>query len=173
MATLAEIRKKLESSILPPERQPKQVSFDQWRTWIALKGGYWPSSSIKYPHQNLYFSDAKGDLSDSVLCPCCDSPNSHHIGVEIFDHEEDSSKGDHITLWSKYSAGWSYLGGENIELTSLPKDSYDDDCSNSSYRRNSIRIHCVCEQCAMNFSFDILQHQGQTRIRVPMSEEKK
>ena len=149
-------KKQLEKEIEFRENLPKKLTWDQYRVWDALKR----------PQQPIRPSTPKS-LGEGVECPLCSSTNSHHIGVEIFDHAEDNNQGDHFTFWCKQSWGWDYLTNDNTYVE-IPKDSFDNDCSKGYDRRGSIKIRCVCEGCGGMFKLIVLQHKGETIVEIAL-----
>ena len=152
MALLNDIRRYLELKREEQTQPKKIITWDQYRAWNILKTD--KKDTKLYPVSN-----------EVVYCPKCESPNSHHIGVEIFDHTEDNPHGDHFMFWCKQSYGWGYLTDENT-VVEQPNDSFDHDCSKHHNRRGSIVIKCACEGCGTIFNLEINQHKGETMLGV-------
>jgi len=166
--TLKDIKERLEkiaSNYVGPIR--KIVSFEQYKSWKYLQGSF-TSNKVR---EHILFPNNKGyQPSNELECPYCGSGYTHHVGVEIFDKKEDNKIGDHLTFWCKESYGWSSLGeSEGMEIY-IPPDKFDNDCSNDyGFRRGTIQIHCVCEECTQMFSIIIAQIKGTTQAGIQKS----
>lgn len=90
----------------------------------------------------------------TLICPSCGSDHIHHIGVELFNRDEDS-QGDHITINVPQSLGWKLIGHE------CPDNSVDSDMGlNPSARRSGVLVNFICEDCNDLISFGVSQHKG-------------
>ena len=163
--TLEKIRKKLQDiagSYVEPAK--KLVSFEKYKSWKFLQ----LTPNIKKTREHILFPTIEEYRPSHLLeCPYCRSENTHHIGVEIFDKAEDSQQGDHFTFWCRESYAWNILGDAEGMQVSIPNDMFDNDCSNGQgFRRGSIQIHCVCEECTQMFSMVIAQIKGTTQAGV-------
>jgi hypothetical protein len=82
------------------------------------------------------------DPSDILKCPSCDWSNLHHVGIEIFEREEDAIVGVHV----------------QVEDKAVRID--DDLTGNPSARRDGMLIRFTCETCDATPILQMSQHKG-------------
>jgi hypothetical protein len=89
-----------------------------------------------------------------LLCPTCGGDYLHQVKTQVFEREEDSDEGQHIT----------------VERTTF---SFNGDIrDNPSPRRQGITIEFTCEMCDSITYLHVYQHKGQTIISLESSIEK-
>ncbi|MDN7881415.1 hypothetical protein [Burkholderia aenigmatica] len=86
----------------------------------------------------------------ALLCPKCRTSALHHGAVEVFVRKcEDSNQGMHTTV------------AESLE----PRTDFDMRL-NPSARRDGVLIHLHCENGCGNFVLAIVQHKGNTHLKI-------
>ena len=88
------------------------------------------------------------DGEKQLVCPHCGGTFLHQNETEIFDRDEDESKGLHVTTWRNDRI----IIRKNLD-------------GNPSKRRDGLRIHFFCEHCNKLSVMDIWQHKGSTYIK--------
>lgn len=84
-----------------------------------------------------------------LFCPRCDSGNLHHIGVTVFDRQEDAA----TVVKTEVAAGRVSVDPKNTGI------------GNPSARRDGITIDFRCEGCGDGpITLTIAQHKGSTLI---------
>jgi hypothetical protein len=91
----------------------------------------------------LEFDDYHEGAGAELVCPVCQGSYLHHGAVEVFDRNEDATKGLHVLIENETVTADGNLDG------------------NPSSRRHGLRIAIECE-CGEHFSLKIAQHKGQT-----------
>lgn len=87
--------------------------------------------------------------TNALLCACCGESNGlHHATIDVFDRQEDATKGLHVHV----HAGQAAI---DTDLTGNP-----------SARRDGIKITFWCELCGGSSSLSIAQHKGQEFIEM-------
>jgi len=155
MASLAEIRARM--GIIQEEKQkedkPDPITYEQYKVWDQLK----KPNKVSDVDVRIYHHSDKS-LHNTLECPKCESEYMHHIGVELFNCEEDEP-GEHIELYLKESYGWDML---NVKC---PEHTVNSDMKNNpSKRRNGLSISFVCEECHHILHLGIAQHKGLTQL---------
>jgi hypothetical protein len=90
-----------------------------------------------------------------LLCPNCGGDYLHQVKTQVFEREEDSDEGQHIT----------------VERTTFSFNS--DIRDNPSPRRQGITIEFTCEMCDSITYLHVYQHKGQTILSLELSEDTK
>jgi hypothetical protein len=85
-----------------------------------------------------------------IACVHCGSTFTHQQTVQVYEREEDAECG----IYASVSA---FAGGVN---SCFPME------ANPSPRRSGIRVTLRCEECLGYSNLEILQHKGQTLMRV-------
>ena len=92
--------------------------------------------------------------SDGVLmCPACGFNYLHQNDVEVFNRGEDEPTGLH-----------AIIQGDRVVVNS-------DITGNPSSRRQGLLIYFRCEGCPAISVMSIVQHKGNTYIKMDVSEE--
>lgn len=82
---------------------------------------------------------------NELLCPRCGHGFMHQAITEVFERQgEDGERGLHVKVTGSY-----------VHVDTLQE-------GNPSYRRQGLRVSCVCEGCGGVSSLTIVQHKGQT-----------
>ena len=89
------------------------------------------------------YVDGSGALLE---CPACGGNYLHHERVEVFEREEDQTKGTHVSITN----------------SSVVED--NDLQGNPSSRRHGLSIHFTCEHCPAKPVLTIAQHKGNTWV---------
>jgi len=154
MASLDEIRARIGvAKSMPEPKQPDPITYEQYKMWQLLSKSQLVETDINVLENN------KRNVSNTLECPKCNSPNMHHISVETFSRNEDSSDGEHITIVENKSHGWACLN------VIPPEHSVNDVLKdNPSGRRTGISVAFVCEQCHAVIKLGIAQDRGQTKL---------
>ena len=119
--------------------------------WTAL------SRPTSVTDKMLIVNERERTVDNHLYCPICNSDNMHHIGIELFNRNEDEETGEHIQFFVKESQGWSHTN------VSIPEHSIDDNMKNNpSDRRSGIYIKFVCEDCQHITDLAISQDRGHT-----------
>lgn len=153
MASLKDIRIRLghlENKEVVEEQKNDPITFDQYNTWKLLKAPTLERDKVTF---DFHLSN---DQDRILKCPHCDSEDTHHLGVELFNRHEDGN-GEHISLYVEESHGWDYF---NVKC---PENTVDNNMKdNPSKRRTGISILFVCEYCQQTSKLNIAQHKGQS-----------
>lgn len=153
MSTLREIRARIAlqqiQSAKARQEKPKPITYEQHQVWQTLKGT--PTK------EGLPMVNSRDSVDNILECPCCGCSYLHHVGVELFNRNEDDESGEHIQLYVKESYGWN---NSNIIA---PDHSIDNNMqSNPSLRRTGIIVKFACEDCGEIVDLCFAQHKGMT-----------
>lgn len=95
-----------------------------------------------------FLEDASSQAEARLRCPNCGGNNLHQIGTNVYDREEDATRGTHICI----------AGGEIAVRSDLT--------GNPSPRRQGAVISFDCESCTAVPQLHIYQHEGCTYLKL-------
>lgn len=96
----------------------------------------------------MLFDYEAGDDYAMVLCPSCRGHNTHHSDVTVFARKTEDS------------------GGERVDITRegrVSQAAFDD---HPLGRRSAVAITLWCETCDAGTELQVIQHKGQTMLKV-------
>ena len=98
------------------------------------------------------------DTHDQLRCPRCDDPWLHHGDIRVYGRDKE----DGPSTVTEVCSG----GGVHIHRAPLGVDDV-----NPSERRDAITIRFWCEVCYYYSRLEIVQHKGNTHLRMILEDE--
>lgn len=95
------------------------------------------------------FDNSADGYGATLLCPKCGNDYLHHVGVIIYDREEDQALVTRTIV---------------VDGVARTRNMKDTDSGNPSARRNALAVQFWCEICDANPQLTIEQHKGNTRL---------
>jgi hypothetical protein len=96
----------------------------------------------------LSFEEHDKDAGSLLQCPACRGNCLRHSRVEVFEREEDSKSGLHVSVADSCISVDASLKG------------------NPSERRHGLLIHFDCENCDSKAVLSVAQHKGNTWVNI-------